>query len=134
MSQANKATSARIFKEGWPGPNTSLLRELGAADMVDHGAMDGMPPGIDGYIGTLEFFNSVFSDWTVEIHHQVAEGDLVATRLTLGSKHTGDGMGMPATGKPVVLEMMLLQRFSGGRLAEEWLNMDSGSMMQQITG
>ena len=132
MSQTNKDAMKRILLEGWAGPNVAVLDKLVAPDMLDHGALEGLPPGRDAYVQTLQFFNSVFSDWKITISHQVAEGDLVSSYFTLSSKHTGDGLGMAGTGKPVVLEMMLLDRFANGRLAEEWIVFDQASMMAQI--
>ena len=134
MSQQNKAAITRLFKEGWVGPNIAIMNEILAPDVVDHGAIPGMPDGRDGYIGTLQFFNSVFTDWTIDIQRQAADGDLVSTHLMLTSKHTGDGLGMPATGKTISIEMMLMDRFANGLVAEEWLVMDNASMMGQITG
>ena len=133
MSDSNKQKITRLVQQGWPDANVAVIGELVAADVVDHGALPGMPAGRAGYIGTLQFFNAVFSDWKVEILHQASDDELVATHLQLTSKHTGDGLGVAATGTTVVLEMMLMDRMAGGLVVEEWLVFDQASMMAQIT-
>lgn len=133
MSDSNKQKITRLIQQGWPGANPAIINELVAPDVVDHAALPGMPAGRAGYIGTLQFFNAVFSDWKVDILHQASDDELVATHLQMTSKHSGDGLGVAATGKTVVLEMMLLDRMTGGLVVEEWLVFDQASMMAQIT-
>jgi predicted ester cyclase len=40
-----------------------------------------------------------FSNIKIEIHEQVSEGDMVATRKTIHALHSGEIMGYNATGK-----------------------------------
>jgi predicted ester cyclase len=134
MSDKNKQKIARLVQQGWPGANLAVMGEIVAADVVDHGALPGMPEGRDGYFGTLQFFNAVFTNWKVVILHQLADGDMVSTHLQVAFQHTGDGLGVAATGKPVVLEMMLLDRVAEGLVVEEWIVFDQASMMAQISG
>ena len=57
---------------------------------------------------------------TVTIHDQVAEGDKVTTRKTISGTHTGTFLGVPATGKPVSIDVIDIVRVENGRYAEHW--------------
>jgi len=73
-----------------------------APDFVAH--MPGRPP-MDR--ATFEHFvagvTSGMPGYTYEIHDQIAQGDLVANRITWRGVHSGDLAGVPATGRPIEL-------------------------------
>ena len=100
--EENKAIFRHVW-ESWYKGNLGPIREYYDPGVIDHEAIEGQPPGLEGLIHHATVFTNAFSDqrWTVEA--QVADGDLVVTRWTLRRKHTGDFMGIAPTGKEVVL-------------------------------
>src|SRR5688572_25607209 len=64
--------------------------------------------------------SSCFSDYRHEIEGQVAEDDLVVTRITGSGRHTGDFLGIPPTGKEVTMHGISIHRVENGKLAEHW--------------
>jgi predicted ester cyclase len=62
----------------------------------------------------------------------VCEGDLVAKRWTFRGTHTGDYMGLPATGRQVVMAGITIYQVVGGQVRETWWNYDALGMMQQL--
>jgi predicted ester cyclase len=66
------------------------------------------------------------------IEDQIAEGDKVVTRWSTSAVHTGNLMGIPASGKPGMVSGITISRVAGGRIAEEWTNWDQVGMLQQI--
>jgi predicted ester cyclase len=60
------------------------------------------------------------------------ENGLVADRVVWTATHTGDFMGIPATGKQIKVSEMHINRFEGGKLAERWGAWDQLGMMQQL--
>jgi predicted ester cyclase len=48
-------------------------------------------------------------------------GDTVAWQRTLRGVHTANLMGVPASGKTVEWREMLVSRFEGAKIAEEWV-------------
>ena len=60
-----------------------------------------------------------FPDVHVEIESMVAEGDLVAVRLTFSGTHA-------PTGERATWPEMVLTRFSGGKAVESWEVTDTG--------
>jgi predicted ester cyclase len=47
-------------------------------------------------------------------------------------RHTGDGLGIAATNKPVAVGGMSLARIANGQLVEAWDHWDKLAMLQQI--
>ncbi|NUR41408.1 MAG: SnoaL-like domain-containing protein, partial [Streptomyces sp.] len=62
-----------------------------------------------------------------------AQGDRVCTRWTWHGTHTGDFMGMPATGKRVSMTGTTIHRCGAdGRIAEGWWQYDRLGLMEQL--
>jgi predicted ester cyclase len=75
---------------------------------------------------------TAFPDIEAVIHQQIAEGDMVVTRKTFRGTHSGEFMGVAATGKPVVIDGIDILRITDGQLAEHWTVVDMLSLMQQL--
>ena len=92
----NKAIVRRFNKEFIECGNMDSFNELISPDFINRTA----PPRPEGVI---YFFNHLlkppFSDFTVEIFDQVAEGDKVTNRKVFHATHTADFFGVPASGK-----------------------------------
>jgi predicted SnoaL-like aldol condensation-catalyzing enzyme len=134
-TQANKAVVVRFNEEGIEQGSERAFRELLADDFVNRSAPPGAPAGPDGMIA---FFTKVLrpavSDLTVEIHDQVAEGDLVTTRKTIRGKHTGELFGIPATEKPIAIDVIDIVRVRDGRYAEHWGVNTLASVLGELRG
>ena len=63
---------------------------------------------------------------------QIAEGDKVVTRLSGSGRHTGELMGAAPTGKTIKFTAVVISRFVGGKIAEEWAEFDALSFLQQL--
>jgi len=68
------------------------------------------------------------------IQDTITEGDKICARWTCSMKHTGDGLGMPATGKSLQITGISVVRVSGDQFVEGWQNWDMLGLMQQIEG
>ena len=79
-----------------------------------------------------EVFFTGFSNIRHRIEDLVAEGDRVAFRQTIDFTHTGEFMGLPATGKQVSISGIGIMRIADGKIAEFWGNPDVMSFMQQL--
>ncbi|WP_226961596.1 MULTISPECIES: ester cyclase [Streptomyces] len=69
---------------------------------------------------------------TFVIEDQLAEGNLVSTRFTVTGTHSGDFMGLGATGRPVRVTGQVTHRFEHGLLAESWWNWDQLGLLSQL--
>jgi predicted SnoaL-like aldol condensation-catalyzing enzyme len=60
------------------------------------------------------------------------EGDRVAVRLTSSATHTGEFMGIPASGKHYEMGEIHIFRLRDGRVSEHWHQADFLGMMKQL--
>jgi len=67
-----------------------------------------------------------------QIEDQIAEGDLVVTRLTSIGKHEGDLPGAPRTGNDLTMTSITIHRLANGKLVEKWSEKDVIGFLQQI--
>jgi steroid delta-isomerase-like uncharacterized protein len=134
VSEKNKAVADRfhlIFQEG----NFVVADEIIAPDFVMHapGLPPEMPPGPEGAKQYATIVRAGFPDH-FEITHEdiMAEGDKVVIRWTARGTHTGEFMGIPPTGKQIMITGMDIFRIAGGKLVELWQSWDQLGMLQQL--
>jgi steroid delta-isomerase-like uncharacterized protein len=118
-TEANKDI-VRRFYEIFARGDFAALGEIVAPDVVDHHPVPGQAPGAEGVAQNLAPFKTGFLDGAQTIDALVAEGDLVVDRVTLRGTHTGDFLGIPATGKAVIVSALEMRRIAGGLIVEVW--------------
>ena len=129
--EENKALVRRCIDEMDKG-NWAILDELLARDYVYH--MSGRPKPLTRE-ETEQFARAVraaFPDGHVTIEDMIAEGDKVAMRYTSRGTHKGEFMGIPATGKEVVVTGIVISRMVEGKIAEDWEEFDGVGFFQQL--
>jgi predicted ester cyclase len=62
----------------------------------------------------------------------IAEGDKVAVRHRLLGTHQAEIQGIPATGRQVEVNGIVIFRIENRMVVEAWLNADIVGMMQQL--
>jgi predicted ester cyclase len=77
-------------------------------------------------------YRSAFPDLRVPIEDLIAEGDRVVTRWTARGTHQGELIGNAPTGNRVAVTGIIVDRVSGDKIEEEWVNYDTLHLMQQI--
>lgn len=109
-----------------------LLDDLLAPNYVDHNPVPGQAPGAEGIRNKLKDLRAAFPDIRFFLEDLVAENDLVAARYYWKATHTGTFLGLPPTGKQVMVRGMDFYRLSGGKLVEHWDSVDQLGLMQQL--
>ena len=134
-TETNKAIVRRIFTEVTSeGNKIDALDELLAPDHVSHSIPPEMPDGAEGMKLFFQYFRNAFPDGEHAIHDQIAEGDQVVTRTTATGTHLGEFMGIPATGRTVVMDGIVINRFSNGKVIETWAIYDDLTTLKQLRG
>ena len=73
-----------------------------------------------------------FPDFHDSIDIQLAEDELVATRVTSRGTHKGTFLGVEPTNKELSWTGTTIDRISEGKIVESWTNWDMMGMMQQL--
>jgi steroid delta-isomerase-like uncharacterized protein len=104
---------------------------LYGSDWVGH--FPGMPPlDAAGHRQFSEVMMAAFPDLDRKIEDLVAEGDKVVARWSAVGTHTGDFMGVPASGNVAKSSGITIFRIAGGRIVEEWSESDMLGLLQQV--
>ncbi|MGF1662751.1 MAG: ester cyclase [Kineosporiaceae bacterium] len=122
------------MNEVWNAGNWAVARELVDPGMVVHGAGGQViEQGPEGVIELVRAWRAAFPDGRMEVHDYLAEGDLVADRMTWVGTHTGAPFyGIPATGTRVTVTSIGSDRIIDGRIVEGWGELDMLGLMQQL--
>ena len=93
-----------------------------------------LPPlvGHDGARQLITLLKSAFADFRTEIVDIIAEGELVAARLTHTATHTGDFMNIPPTGRQAVITASGIFQVRNGRIVENRVNLDALGLLRQL--
>ncbi len=129
--EENKAVIRRLFDEVYNGQNLDVLEELVAQNVVNHSAVAEHQHGIEGFRHVMEWGFDLAPDGRYELTGIIAEGDMVACRVTVSGTQEGEVFGIPPTGKSFSVEYMHWHRLAEGKLAERWaVRDDLGTLIQ----
>ena len=104
-----------------------------ADDFVEREEIPGLPPTKDGVVQYFRIMLAAFPDMRMDLQDSFASGEKAVARLQISGTHQGEFMGIPATGKPVSVNLIDITRFGDDGLAREhWGVVDMLAMMQQI--
>jgi predicted SnoaL-like aldol condensation-catalyzing enzyme len=132
-AENNKATVIRFNKEFIEGGSADAFNEIMDPGFINQSAPPGVPTGPEGVMYFFDhFLKPSFPDLKVEILKQVAEGDTVTTHKKFYATHSGEFMGIPATGKKVEMEIIDILRLKDGKLTEHWNVLDWYQVIQQL--
>jgi steroid delta-isomerase-like uncharacterized protein len=101
-------------------------------DVVEQVPLPGQGPGLDGLKDILRAMRAGFPDIVFAIQEQISEGDKVASRFEWTGTHRGEFLGIPATGRPVRVWGVVIDRLEDGRIKETRIIMDTLGMMGQL--
>ena len=115
----NKAAQRRIIEEVINGKNLDLADELFSDEHKLYPESSEVGRGPEGMKQAFAGLHEEFPDIRVGIESMVAEGDMVAVRLTFSGTHA-------PTGERAAWPEMVFARFSAGKAAESWELTDTG--------
>jgi predicted ester cyclase len=129
----NAATYRRWFDEGCSQGNLDLVDQLYSPNYVTHAVGPDLPPTREGLKMFIRALRDGIPDLQCPMEEVVAEGDRVAGRFSLVGTHNGTLLGIPPTGKPINVGVMVIARFDeAGKWVEDWASWDQLGLLQQI--
>jgi steroid delta-isomerase-like uncharacterized protein len=132
-TEANKELLRRWWEALSQGNAVEVVDDFYAADYVLHDPSQPEPVrGLEGVRAFIGAITTGFPDMKTTIEDLLAEGDKVIQRVTARGTHQGEFQGIPATGKPVEIWVMVISRIANNKIVEEWQLADTLSMLQQL--
>ncbi|HEY7048936.1 MAG TPA: ester cyclase [Jatrophihabitantaceae bacterium] len=100
---------------------------------VSHDApLPGAPDGREGMRFAASVCRQALPDWHSDLEQLIAEGDLVVEVFTASGTHRGEFMGVPGTGKTLVLRGINVFRIEGDQIVERWGRLDQLGVLRQL--
>jgi lactoylglutathione lyase len=134
IQRTAKEVVEEMFRRQQAGDDTAL-DDLVAADMVNHAAG---PQGRDGLRSILRTLDDDLGPVTLEQHHLIGEGDLVAQHLTMHGTHRASTMPLlanaPVSGRPTAWTFIHIWRVADGVIVEHWATRDDMGLLEQLRG
>ena len=131
-AQENKAIIRRLIEEGYNKDNMDVIEELVAQNVINHSAVPERQHGIESFKHVNRWVRAAFSDAHYQIDHMIAEGDMVAVRITASGTNDGEFRGNPPTGKRFSADHVHWHRLADGKLVERWAVRDDLGAAQQL--
>ena len=132
VEEQNIALAKKMF-EAWGKGDMETYGELMAPGYVYY-----YPSGTEKSSSLEEiremakmFWNG-FPDMSFTMEEIFAAGDRVTFRFIQRGTHTGDFMGIPATGNTFESSGILISRIEDGKVVEQWEEFDMLGMMMQL--
>jgi predicted ester cyclase len=128
-----KVATAREFVAGViNGADAERARDFFTADVAFHAGVLGTTVGLDEVVSLLGGFVGALSDIDAAEQDVIASGDLVALRQVVSATHTGNLLGVPATGRRITWDAVDIYRVTDdGRISEQWAFEDLAAMLSQ---
>lgn len=127
------AVISRGYDECWNQGKLEVLEELLAPEFCAHDPT--VPGGLvsrDAVRAVLTQIRAAFPDIRRELCDYVAQGDKIAVRWRVTGTHRAPFAGAAPTGRQISVTGITFYRIKDGRIAEEWIEMDSAGLARQL--
>jgi steroid delta-isomerase-like uncharacterized protein len=127
------AAYERMWIDGLNRGDVSVADKVFAPNCVIH--INGSPErnlGVDGFKQLVSGLLAAFPDLHFTVEDQIVAGDKVATRWVAAGTNSAALGGVPATGRQVRVDGLILDRVVDGKVVERWEQWDQMGMLQQL--
>jgi steroid delta-isomerase-like uncharacterized protein len=130
-AEAAKAVVRRYF-EAYNTQRPEAVMAFVHRDHIYHPPGGGTPMDRRGRQADEAPFFAAFTDIESLVEDQIAEGDRVATRVTMRCTHSGTYGGIPPTGRRIGIPFIDISIVRDGQIYEEWDEVDMRGILRQL--
>ena len=132
MSVENEALARRFFEELCNQRNGAVADEIVSADYVSHGPQAPPAEGPEGVRARIAVYQDALDGYW-DVQEILSAGkDRVVVRWIGRGTHTGELMGIPATGATIACDATTIFGITDGKISEEWTVWDALGLLQQV--
>ena len=128
----NAAITQRFIDDVINQGRYEVCDEIVAEDFIELDPLPGQRQGREGLKEIIAMVRSAFPDIHWVTDESISSGDKVVTRFTWTGTQRGDFLGIPATGRPVTVKGVVIDRLVNFRMADSRILMDTFGMMIQL--
>jgi steroid delta-isomerase-like uncharacterized protein len=133
MSTTQHKTVVRTFVEAINRRDYDRFHEVFALDATITFSGATMPCHPDAARELAAGWVAVFPDWHIDLLDLVAEDDKVVARMPWTGTQQGPLLDLPATGRRVEVDEMIMFRVVDRLIVEAWEVWDEATMRRQLT-
>lgn len=127
----------RFVEELWNARKLDVADQIFSEDCVTHQLRSGVPDeatrrGPQVMKEHVSAWLVSFPDLRFRIEQMIAERDCVVSHLVMEGTHQGTWMGIPPTGRRAQIRMIAIHRVANGKIAEDWVVVESLGFFQQL--
>ncbi len=135
--QEGKQIVTRFVEELWNARRLDVADEIFSEDCITHQLHSGqiaepVPRGPQAMKEHLAGWLMSFPDLRFSVEQMIAEGDRVVSQLVMEGTHQGTWMGISPTHKRLQIRMITIHRIANGKIAEDWVLVESLGFFQQL--
>ncbi len=128
-----KALAQQMYDSVVAGTDVdAMVDRFMAEDFVEHEVVPGLEASRETPRHMFKMTLAAFAGFRITVHDLIQDGDKVAARLTFSGTHSGDFMGVPASGKDVEWNVMDILQFRDDQVIAHWGVMDMAGAMAQM--
>ena len=136
MSFDDEKSLSRRAIDRWASNNSDTTEDIFAANYSNHqepyAAGGTKALSLEAWEKLVREYHGAFSNSTVRVLMQIAEGDFVATQWKITATQTGSYLGHAPSGKTVTWTGVSIDRFENGKIVESWVNWDKYSLLEGL--
>jgi len=112
--------------------DVDVITDTVAEKVVCHGFPGAAITDHESYKSFFRVFRQSFDDMDWTVHALVADERFVAAHWAIDATFVGDFAGVPADGRRISFDGMVLYRMEDGLIAETWLQINELALLGQI--
>ncbi|MEX2425853.1 MAG: ester cyclase [Thermomicrobiaceae bacterium] len=127
-----RASVIQMIQQGWNRGDTTVFTDSIADAVTFHYA--GTPRAVtqEQMSAIVLQWRAAFPDLNMSIDEIIAEGDIIAARLTMSGTHQGEWTGTAPTGRSFTMALTMFFRFEHGKMVELWESDDQLGFREQL--
>lgn len=133
MTNQLQAVLERYYEECLNKGNLDVIYEGAARDHISHGTAPNGAEGVEHLKEWVRLQRASFPDLDVTVDDWIQQDNKVVSRFTARGTHTGEPYsGIPATGRPIAINGIVIDEFAEGVIVESWFSMDGMQLAGQL--
>ncbi len=109
-----------------------LIDELVDEEYLEHPMPAGFSPDRKGLASFVQALRGALSDMDASVERVLVDGDQVAFRWRITGRHSGEFLGIPASGNHIETTGNDVAVMREGKVLERWCEQDLLSLMTQL--
>lgn len=115
---SDKELVTQFFMEGYQNKNYNFILKCLSEDYIDHSPAEARSN--QEAVNILIAVSKMFGDMQITIADVFSENGMVAVRVRYKAVHTGECMGIAATGRSISFEALENFKVVDGKIVESW--------------